>query len=103
MEPTGSANTNSMSGFFPEVVAAATDRATRADPGYKAIDVAFGLSPDLRTGGFEVGRGIGGVFKLIDEEAVGVFLGESTGQVLVVLRVPAAHVGTSQNHFCVAA
>ena len=41
---------------------------------------------------------IGGVFKLIDEESVGVFLGESTGQVLVTLQA-AAHVGTGQNHF----
>ena len=59
-----------------EILAHAGQGAAGTDAGHEHVYSAVRILPDLRAGGFKVGLGVGGVYKLAGNEAVGNLLGQ---------------------------
>ncbi|MNX32043.1 hypothetical protein D3C86_622440 [compost metagenome] len=74
-------------------------RAGRADADDNRVHIMLGLRPDLRRGAAFVGQRVGRVVELIGEKSIGNVLCQPSGNVLVVLGVTFADIGTGDVHF----
>ncbi|MNE19784.1 hypothetical protein D3C80_1128790 [compost metagenome] len=80
-------------------MAQAAECAAGTDANHDGIDLMLHLLPQFRRGGAGMGRRVGRVVKLIDIKRTGDFVGQPFGIILIVSRVPLAHVGAGQHHF----
>ncbi|MNL13262.1 hypothetical protein D3C87_1341650 [compost metagenome] len=74
-------------------------RAGRADADNNGVHIMLGLRPDLRRGAAFVGQRVGRIVELVGEEGVGNFCGQAPGDVLVIIGVTLADIGTGDVHF----
>ena len=75
------------------------ERAAGADADDNGIDLAIHLAQDLRPGGCLVGARVGRIGELVDEERAGGALRDRLGEVLIIVGVALADVGTRDDDF----